>query len=102
MPGFDVNPMHKNMLCFGVDLREYPFAGGLSMQFVLDFYKRLGSSEPLFFTRANWFDLLAGNSSLRKQIVLGFTEAEIRESWQPDLEQYKTMRRKYLLYPEIL
>ena len=102
MPGFDVNPMHKNRLCFGVDLREYPFAGGLSMQFVLDFYKRLGSSEPLFFTRANWFDLLAGNSSLRKQIVLGFTEAEIRESWQPDLEQYKTMRRKYLLYPEIL
>ena len=101
MPGFDVNPMHKNALCYGVDLRDYPFEGGLSLQFMLDFYKRLGNDEKLFFTRENWFDLLAGNSTLRKQIVLGFSEAEIRESWQPDLDQYKMMRLKYLLYPEM-
>jgi len=101
MPGFDINPMHKNLVCYGIDLREYPFEGGLSMKFVLDFYKRLGSNEKLFFTRENWFDLLAGSSSLRKQIVIGFTEAEIRESWQPDLELYKKTRQKYLLYPEI-
>ena len=100
MPGFDINPMHKNTLCYGVDLREYQFEGGLSLRFVLDFYKRLGSDEALFFTRANWFDLLAGNSTLRRQIILGFSEAEIRESWQPDLDQYKKMRQKYLLYPE--
>ena len=68
---------------------------------MLDFYKRLGNDENLFFTRENWFDLLAGNSSLRKQIVLGFSEAEIRESWQPDLDQYKMMRLKYLLYPDM-
>ena len=101
MPGFDVNPMHKNTLCYGIDLREYPFEGGLSLQFVLDFYKRLGSDEKLFFTRANWFDLLAGNATLRQQIISGFSEAEIRKSWQPDLDQYKMMRRKYLLYPEM-
>ena len=100
MPGFDLNPMHKNTLCYGIDLREYLFEGGLSLRFVIDLYNLLGRDEKLFFTRANWFDLLAGNSTLRMQIVQGLSEAEIRATWQPDLEQYKTMRKKYLLYPE--
>ena len=100
MPGFDNNPMHKNTLCYGIDLREYPFEGGLSLRFVIEFYNRLGRDEKLFFTRANWFDLLAGNSTLRTQIVQGMTETEIRASWQPDLERYKEIRKKYLLYPE--
>ena len=100
MPGFDINPMHNNTLCYGVDLREYPFEGGLSLRFVIDFYNLLGRDEKLFFTRANWFDLLAGNSTLRMQIVQGLSEEEIRATWQPDLEQYKAMRKKYLLYPE--
>ena len=100
MPGFDLNPMHKNTLCYGIDLRDYPFEGGLSLRFVIDFYNLLGRNEKLFFTRANWFDLLAGNSTLRTQIMQGLSESEIRASWQPDLEQYKTMRKQYLLYPE--
>ncbi|MDR0795291.1 MAG: DUF1343 domain-containing protein [Tannerella sp.] len=100
MPGFDINPMHKNTLCYGIDLRDDPFEGGLSLQYVIDFFNRLGRDDKLFFTRPNWFDLLAGNSSLRKQIVQGLSEAEIRASWQPDLNQYKAMRKKYLLYPD--
>jgi uncharacterized protein YbbC (DUF1343 family) len=67
---------------------------------VIDFYNRLGRDEKLFFTRANWFDLLAGTDTLRKQIVQGLSEQEIRASWQPNLEQYKEMRKKYLLYPD--
>ena len=100
MPGFDLNPLHRNTLCYGVDLREYPFEGGLSLQFVIDFYNLLGRDEKKFFTRANWFDLLAGNSTLRMQIVQGLSEEEIRATWQPELEQYKVMRKKYLLYPD--
>ena len=100
MPGYDLNPMHKNTLCYGVDLREYPFEGGLSLRFVIDFYNLLGRDEKLYFTRTNWFDLLAGNSKLRMQIVQGLSEEEIRASWQSELDQYKEMRKKYLLYPE--
>ncbi|WP_289305239.1 exo-beta-N-acetylmuramidase NamZ domain-containing protein, partial [Parabacteroides goldsteinii] len=32
--------------------------------------------------------------------VRGLTEEEIRESWQPELDKYKQMRKKYLLYPD--
>jgi uncharacterized protein YbbC (DUF1343 family) len=43
---------------------------------------------------------LAGNDILRKQIIMGLTEDEIRESWKEDLEKFKTIRKKYLLYKD--
>jgi uncharacterized protein YbbC (DUF1343 family) len=43
-------------------------------------------------------DGLAGVYEFRKQVIAGKTAKEIRDSWEPKLSQYKTMRRKYLLY----
>ncbi|MDR2921154.1 MAG: DUF1343 domain-containing protein [Tannerella sp.] len=100
LEGLDTNPMYKDQTCYGMDLREYPFEGGLSLQFILDFYKRLNNNEKAFFSRAKWFDLLAGTNSLRLQISEGLSEDEIRASWEPDLNAYKEMRQKYLLYPD--
>ena len=96
--GMDTNPMHKGKTCYGIDLRSTSFEGGLSLQFIFDFFKKSGSNEKVFFERANWFDLLAGTDMLRKQIIKGLSEKEIRESWQSDLEQYKKIRKKYLIY----
>jgi len=42
---------------------------------------------------------LIGVSSFRAQIIAGKSEEEIRASWEPGLSNYKTMRKKYLLYP---
>jgi uncharacterized protein YbbC (DUF1343 family) len=36
---------------------------------------------------------------LLQQIKAGKTEAEIRKSWEPGLEKFKAIRKKYLLYP---
>ena len=47
-----------------------------------------------------FFNKLAGNNELMQQIIAGKTEAEIRASWQPKLEAFKKIRRKYLLYAE--
>lgn len=100
LPGFDTNPLQKDKLCYGVDLREYPFEGGLTLKFFLDFYNKAGKDQAFFFSRPQWFDLLAGTKQLRFQIVRGLTEKEIRESWKPELDQYKKIRKKYLLYPD--
>ena len=100
LPGMDANPLHKDKACYGVDLRHTAFAGGLSLRFVTDFFVRLGSDEKTLFTRAQWFDLLAGTDALRKQIVTGISESEIRASWQTDLDAYKLLRKKYLLYED--
>jgi uncharacterized protein YbbC (DUF1343 family) len=100
IPGLDTQPMYKDTPCYGMDLRDDPFRGGLSLQFLLDFYNRLGKNEKRFFSRAHWFDLLAGSNLLRIQILSGYTEKEIRATWQSDLQQYADIRRKYLLYKD--
>lgn len=100
LPGFDTNPMHKDKTCYGVDLREYPFEGGFSLRFLLDFYQKAGKDKALFFSRPQWFDLLAGSKQLRLQMIKETPEEEIRASWQTDLDAYKEKRKKYLLYKE--
>jgi uncharacterized protein YbbC (DUF1343 family) len=45
------------------------------------------------------FDKLAGTTQLKEQIMAGVPESEIRKSWEPGLNQYKQMRKRYLLYP---
>ena len=100
LPGFDTKPLHMDKLCHGVDLREYPFTGGLTLKFFFDFYQKAGDEQAFFFSRPEWFDMLAGTKQLRFQIVRGLSEEEIRASWQPALDEYKKMRKKYLLYPD--
>ena len=51
-----------------------------------------------FFLKNLFFDKLAGGPQLRRQIVAGKTEAEIRETWQEGLEAFREVRQKYLLY----
>lgn len=102
LPGFDTKPMYQDKECFGVDLREYPFKGGLSLSFLLDMYQKADKDRAFFFSRPQWFDLLAGTKDLRFQIIRGMSEAEIRASWQTDLNAYKKIRTKYLLYPDYI
>ena len=101
LPGFDSNPLQKGKKCYGIDLRKNTFAGGFSLQYFLDFYKKAGKKgQKTFISRPQWFDLLAGTDQLRKQIQQGLSEETIRKTWQSDLDSYKEMRKKYLLYPE--
>lgn len=96
---WDTNPVHKDKLCYGVDLRELAFPGGLTLQFVIDFFEKAGRRTS-FFARPNWFDLLAGEASLRRLIQAGMSEDEIRLTWQEELNEYRAIRSKYLLYPD--
>ena len=54
----------------------------------------------LFFKKPKFFDLLAGTDQIRLQLLEGKTSAEIEQSWQPQLKEYLTLRKKYLLYPD--
>ncbi|MDR1097759.1 MAG: DUF1343 domain-containing protein [Tannerella sp.] len=98
--GMDTNPLYKGKVCYGEDLRDEPFEGGLSLRFLIRFFEKSGNSEKEFFSHADRFDLLAGTDSLRKQLVKGLSEKEIRESWKADLDAYRQIRKKYLLYDD--
>ena len=97
LPGFDKNPMHKGITCYGEDLRNVTDVNGFTLRYFLNFY-RLSGEKAAFFSRARWFDLLMGTDSVRKAILKGESEEAIRNSWQKELQDYKEIRKKYLLY----
>lgn len=101
LEGFDKSPMYKDQHCYGKDLRQATPPQGLSLKFVIEFYQayQKAGKADLFFTRANWFDLLMGTSSVRLQIIAGKSEEDIRSTWQNGLDKYLQIRSKYLLYP---
>lgn len=95
------NPPLKDCLCYGVDLRdindEQIIANGFDLQYVIDAYNRTNLGEK-FFTR--FFEKLVGVDYIRTMIIEGKSASEIRARWQTDVEQFKLLRRKYLLYTE--
>jgi len=93
------NPLNLNKTCYGKDLREYETKKKIELHFLIDFYKKSGQGAA-FFTNPKFMDLLAGTSTLRTQIINGYSEDRIRKSWEKDINVYKTIRERYLLYTE--
>jgi uncharacterized protein YbbC (DUF1343 family) len=84
--------------CYGVDLRGLdPYSVRFTLKYVLDFYNKM---PDRFFARPDFFNQLAGNADLQKQIKAGWTEKQIRDSWKEELAEYKEMRKKYLIYED--
>jgi len=89
-------PLNKNTKCFGLDFRN-EVNTIFTLKFLIEFYQKC-IDKPKFFNK--YFDTLAGTDSLRKQIIEGLTEQQIKTTWQANLEKYKILRKKYLLYGE--
>ena len=88
-------PLYKDKICYGKDLRAVKTDPGFTLQYLLEFYRKSPDKRKFF---NNFFDKLAGTDTLRKQIEAGKSEKEIRASWRDDLERYRVLREKYLLY----
>ncbi|SHJ99933.1 Uncharacterized conserved protein YbbC, DUF1343 family [Tangfeifania diversioriginum] len=99
IPGVAVNPLNEGEKCYGVDLRELDEIPQFTLKYFLDFYNNYENEED-FLTRERWLNLLAGTDELIRQIRDGLNEKEITESWQLDLNEFKALRKKYLLYPD--
>ncbi len=92
-------PKHEDKTCNGYDLTEYAEKHAdnpkeLHLEWITDAYSQYGNDN--FFT--NYFRLLAGNNDFKEQIKQGMNPEYIRESWQKDLEPFKEIREKYLIY----
>jgi uncharacterized protein YbbC (DUF1343 family) len=94
--GVAVKPPHENKLCYGIDLRSETPERRINLSYLFTMYNAYPDKQKFFIP---YFDILAGTPKLKLQIKDGLTEAQIRESWRKDLDMYKEMRKKYLLYP---
>lgn len=98
--GMSLHVEGKGDLNYGLDLRDLdPKDQTFTLKYVIDFYNKMPDKSK-FFTRAEFFDKLAGTDELRKQIIEGLSEEEIKESWKEELQEYKAMRANYLLYDD--
>jgi uncharacterized protein YbbC (DUF1343 family) len=93
-------PKYNEEVCYGFDLRS-ALADGLVPKpemnpgWIIDAYNAYPEKEN-FFT--GYFDILAGTSTFREQIMQGMTAEEIRATWKDGVDQFKVTREKYLLY----
>lgn len=104
------SPKLKDELCFGWNLADmktvYPTQ--LELRWLLQAYRLFPDKESFFLAPKKFssrpqdyfFNKLAGNAQLMQQVIKGVPEAEIRKSWQPALDRFKAIRKKYLLYPD--
>ncbi|MFT3908667.1 MAG: DUF1343 domain-containing protein [Ferruginibacter sp.] len=73
--------------------------GKIQIKYLIEAYK-LFPGKDSFFLKNNYFNSLAGNDVLMKQIKDNASEEAIRKSWEPGLNAFKVIRKKYLLYDD--
>lgn len=88
-------PKFKGEVCQGLDLRNTAYLDYLNFNYLINAYK-ISTDKATFFNK--YFNRLAGNSKLQAQIEAGKSLKEIKASWQEGLEEFKKMRKKYLIY----
>lgn len=103
---------HYGLDCYGWDFGGTPeevqqkVNKKIQLKWLLEAYKLFPNKDSFFLIPKNedmtksFFNKLAGNNTLIKQLKEGKSEAEIRKSWEPGLTQFKEIRKKYLLYPD--
>lgn len=105
--GMSEHPLYQDSICYGLNLENYNTdtlrkKKEINLQWLLECYQSYPEKEKFFDASQSKqignFDKLAGNTLLRKQIIAGISEKEIRLSWEPALSKFKTKREKYLLY----
>ncbi|MBI5542131.1 MAG: DUF1343 domain-containing protein [Bacteroidia bacterium] len=89
------NPMYENKKCYGVDLRNSTDTV-FTLKYIINMYKMSPNNETFFNP---FFQKLIGTDEVIPLIKAGKTEAEIKTLWQNDLNKFKEIRKKYLLYP---
>lgn len=97
--GVSIHPLNEGKTCYGIDLRKLKQIPQFTLQYFLDFYTKYDNPDE-FITRKEWLNKLAGTNRLFEQILAGKSNEEINKSWASEIENYKSIRKKYLLYPD--
>jgi len=103
---------HYGEVCYGWNLSGTPAQvlqktdHRIQLKWLMEAYRLFPNKDSFFIVpksgnmEQSFFDKLAGNNELWQQIKNGVSEKEIRASWEPELNNYKKIRKKYLLYKD--
>lgn len=103
---------HYGKKCYGWNVSGTPeqvratLKDRIQLKWILEAYRLFPKKDSFFLSpksgqmEESFFTKLAGNNELWQQIKQGMSEAAIRASWEPSLNEYKAIRKKYLLYTD--
>ena len=106
--GMAETPLFMDQICYGLDLRNYDTellrkSKQINFKWIMELYKASPNKEQFFDSKMskemNNIEIQIGSGLFRQQIIDGVPEAEIRAGWEAGLNEYRKMRKKYLLYP---
>lgn len=94
------HPKLEGELCYGLNLSDATEKGivplnKLNLEWLIDSYNDFPEKDKFF---NSYFNTIAGNNKLKQKIIDGMSAEEIRQSWQKELDDFKQIRSKYLLY----
>lgn len=95
-------PKYQDTLCYGINtaaqFEDVLETKQIQLDYLSLFYHQSKDKQAAFFDRN--FNYHSGNETLQEQIVAGKSPKEIRDSWQPALQAFKEIRKKYLIYED--
>lgn len=96
------NPLLENKVCRGIDLSTIDIDTilayrNIQLKWIINFYKDYPNKNDFF---SMFFNKLSGDTTLQYMIRKGYTETQIRKSWKNELDSFKVIRKKYLLYKD--
>lgn len=95
------DPFLNGKLCYGENLsKSTSELRYLNLDWLLNAYKNYKNPQQDFFLKNLFFDKLAGTDELRKQIIAGKTSKEIKDSWEKELNDFRKIRAKYVVYED--
>lgn len=95
------HPKLEGQHCYGQNLTGYAnhyseVDEHFNLQWLLSAYEHIGA-ETFFIP---YFEKLAGTDKLREQIISGLTQDQIKASWRQEIDAFKEIRKKYLIYED--
>jgi uncharacterized protein YbbC (DUF1343 family) len=97
IPTMSAKPKLEGQVCHGIDLRKVKPERRITLKYLIEMYNQFPDKEKFFIP---YIDKLSGTKEFKEQIKNGMTEEQIRATWQAGLEQYKVMRKRYVMYAD--
>ncbi|WP_350291086.1 DUF1343 domain-containing protein [uncultured Croceitalea sp.] len=89
-------PKEDGKVCFGEDISDNSQMNSVSLEWLIKAYQNCTAKSKFFNT--DGFTKHAGTEKLQQQIEAGFSQKEIKQTWQKDIISFKKIRSKYLIY----
>ncbi|MBL6877705.1 MAG: DUF1343 domain-containing protein [Flavobacteriaceae bacterium] len=89
------SPKNNGLVCFGEQLKSIKDLNRIELKYLINSYNNSSNKDDFF---NSFFVKLSGTKKLKEQIINNWSENEIRSSWKYELNDFKKIRKKYLLY----